>query len=149
MGIVPFKKLLRLWHLKLFRYVTGSESWDNQCYNLDILQKYQKGWPWKTWDDAIQDDIKSWNLIGYMFWIGSSGEILPIILPKHANLVSKKEDSKPDKWKRSSTLSTKDVWFRQFLVSSLVFFMQVATSRCSLLARIVFLRLNQWKSKKT
>ena len=62
LGIVPLA-LLRSRLLTWFRHIFHNGGWINQCLNLDVVGKWGKGWPRKTQDDVIQNDLKSWNLI--------------------------------------------------------------------------------------
>ena len=62
LGIAPLTTLLRSRCLRWFGHVSHSDSWINQCRNLDVRGKCGKGHPCKSWDDVIMDDINSCNL---------------------------------------------------------------------------------------
>lgn len=57
--IAPFTTLLRSRQLRWFENVICSNNWIKQCLKLDFIVKRGKGQPQKTWDDVIQDDLKS------------------------------------------------------------------------------------------
>ena len=58
LGIDPLSTILRLRRLRWFAHVSRNEGWISHCLRLDVVGKCRKGRPPKTWEDAIQDNLK-------------------------------------------------------------------------------------------
>ena len=58
--IEPLSTLQALRRLWWFGHDSGSEVWISHCLSLDVVGK--RGRPQKTWEEVIQDDLKSWKI---------------------------------------------------------------------------------------